>query len=259
MQVYKFGLGARMLFSKGGDFSLRENGMKIAVIDDDQVYTDAIVEGMLSSQHYCKVFLKGMDFIRSLRRENWDVAVFDINLPDMSGMEIITLLKGQLGYTTSTIIVTSMDDETATVRALDCGADDFVSKPVSLPILLARIKAVSRRNGTKQISGPEAFGEHIFHHGLQIVYLQGSPVQLTAKEFELALTFFRRMHEPLSRTYLLESVWGRNPALPSRTLDAHVSKVRQKLRLRPEHGFRLTPVYNHGYRLENVDRFETFS
>jgi DNA-binding response OmpR family regulator len=232
--------------------------MKIAIIDDDQSYTAAIARDINTSEHSCRVFCNGMDFVRSLRHENWDVAIIDIDLPDMSGMEIITLLKGKLGYTVAIIVVTAMSDEIAAVKALDYGADDFVSKPVSSPVLLARINAVSRRGNGKQAKGPETFGEHIFHHGSQTVYLQGMPIQLTAKEFELALTFFRRMHEPLSRTYLLESVWGRNPALPSRTLDAHVSKVRQKLRLRPEHGFRLTPVYNHGYRLENVDRFDMY-
>ena len=232
--------------------------MKIAIIDDDQSYTETIYQEIVASQHSGRVFDNGMEFIRSLRDENWDVAIVDINLPDMSGMEIITLLKGKLGYTMAIIVVTAMSDEVAAVKALNYGADDFVSKPVSPAVLAARINAVFRRGSGKRADGPETFGEHIFHHGSQTVYLRGMPIQLTAKEFELALTFFRRMHEPLSRTYLLESVWGRNPALPSRTLDAHVSKVRQKLHLRPEHGFRLTPVYNHGYRLENVDRFDMY-
>ena len=232
--------------------------MKIAIIDVDRDYATAITEEINTSGHLSRIFFNGMDFVRSLRKENWDIAIVDIDLPDMSGMEIITLLKGRLGYTVAIIVVSAMNDEVAAVKALNYGADDFVSKPISPAVLMARINAVFRRGSGKQSKGPEAFGEHIFHHGSQTVYCQGIPIQLTAKEFELALTFFRRMHEPLSRTYLLESVWGRNPALPSRTLDAHVSKVRQKLRLRPEHGFRLTPVYNHGYRLENVDRFDMY-
>ena len=87
----------------------------------------------------------------------------------------------------------------------------------------------------------------------QSVVVEGETVTLTAKEFELAATLFRNLHRPLSRAYLLEMVWGRNPDLPTRTLDAHISRIRAKLGLRPERGFRLIPVYSYGYRLEAIE------
>ncbi|HMO42855.1 MAG TPA: helix-turn-helix domain-containing protein [Phenylobacterium sp.] len=73
---------------------------------------------------------------------------------------------------------------------------------------------------------------------------------MTAKEFALALTLFRNANRPLSRAYLMETVWGRRPDLATRTLDAHVSRLRSKLNLHPEQGYRLAPVYSFGYRLE---------
>jgi len=77
-------------------------------------------------------------------------------------------------------------------------------------------------------------------------------LDVTHKEFALALLFFRNMGRPLSRAYIHEAVWQRDTALPSRTMDTHVSRVRNKLQLKPEHGYRLVPVYSYGYRLEKL-------
>ena len=85
----------------------------------------------------------------------------------------------------------------------------------------------------------------------------GKAVVLTAKEFALAQLLFRHLHRPLSRTYILETVWGNEPNLNSRSLDMHISRIRTKLSLRPEKGFRLTPIYSYGYRLERVSDADT--
>jgi DNA-binding response OmpR family regulator len=82
--------------------------------------------------------------------------------------------------------------------------------------------------------------------------MNGTQVDLTQKEFDLALLFFRNLGRPLSRAYILEAVWARDIEIPSRTMDTHVSRIRTKLQLRPDNGFRLAPVYSYGYRLEQI-------
>ena len=97
-----------------------------------------------------------------------------------------------------------------------------------------------------------AFGHHEFLMGRSQVEVEGRLVTLTQKEFELALLFFRHLGRPLSRAYIHETVWSRDAELSSRTLDTHVSRVRNKLGLKPEAGYRLAPVYSFGYRLEQI-------
>jgi DNA-binding response OmpR family regulator len=82
--------------------------------------------------------------------------------------------------------------------------------------------------------------------------VNGQSVELTQKEFDLALLFFRNIGRPLSRAYIREAVWASDAEIASRTMDTHVSRVRSKLLLRPENGFRLAPVYSYGYRLEQL-------
>ena len=139
------------------------------------------------------------------------------------------------------------------VAALDAGADDFVIKPVEPIVLAARVNALLRRAyPVEEHTTTVAIGAYVFDPLRLTATWPGGEARLTAKEYALALVFFRNLHRPLGRVYLLETVWGRNPDLESRTLDAHVAKIRGKLDLRPDNGFRLSPVYSYGYRLEQI-------
>jgi DNA-binding response OmpR family regulator len=84
--------------------------------------------------------------------------------------------------------------------------------------------------------------------------MAGKQIEVTQKEFDLALLLFQNLGRPLSRAYILEAIWSRERDVPSRTMDTHVSRVRNKLQLKPENGFRLTPVYSYGYRLEQLPK-----
>ncbi len=120
-------------------------------------------------------------------------------------------------------------------------------------MLAARINALIRRAYAQPTTpGVEVYDGVSFHESAGAVTRDGQSVALTAKEYALALLLFRNLHRALSRTYILETVWGNEPDLNSRSLDMHISRIRNKLELRPERGFRLTPIYSYGYRLERV-------
>ena len=151
------------------------------------------------------------------------------------------------------VFVTHRDAEEDVVHALQEGADDFLSKPVRRLELLARVNALWRRMQPGADDSPLDVPPYRIDAAQHRISIHGTPVELTQKEYDLALFLFRNVGRLLSRGHLLESVWGR-AAVDSRTLDTHISRLRVKLELRPESGFRLSPVYGYGYRLESVGK-----
>ena len=110
-------------------------------------------------------------------------------------------------------------------------------------------RAIAQDEGQKILE----FGVYTVDLTTRAVLLNGQPIELTQKEFDLTVFLFRGAGRVLSRGHILESVWGRSPDLNTRTVDTHVSRIRNKLDLRPEHGWQLKAVYQHGYRLEPVE------
>lgn len=203
---------------------------------------------MRTAGHHCFEFHSGEMLRRALRRESYDLLILDSDTPDLSGVDLLGWMRSTLPAPPPVIMLTG--DAGA---GIDCGADDTVAKPVELLLLKQRVDAALLRcygeTGTPRI---ERFGDHVFDPVAKVVKVRGDAVEVTAKEFGLALQLFRNLNRPLSRSHLMELVWGRNPDMPSRTLDAHVSQIRGRLGLKPENGLRLASVYSFGYRLESV-------
>jgi DNA-binding response OmpR family regulator len=197
----------------------------------------------------------GRQMLRALRQESFDLVLLDWEVPDLSGLEILKWTRENLDPAPPVIMITARAGESDIVTGLTSGADDYVTKPVQDSVLRARVEAMIRRAYPSPPSrGVEVFGEHVFDLTAGVVTVSGEPVTLKPKEFALALMLFRNLQRPLSRGHLLEAVWGRNPDLPTRTLDAHISRIRIELGLRPDKGLRLSSVYSFGYRLERVDK-----
>ncbi|HMP63298.1 MAG TPA: response regulator transcription factor, partial [Phenylobacterium sp.] len=179
------------------------------------------------------------------------ILLLDWNVPGLSGLELLAWIRRTLSPPPGVLMVTARNSAHDIVTALDAGADDFIVKPVDRAVLLARMSAVLRRlQSAESAATGETIAGFLFEPATTTVVTPDGPCLLTAKEFALALTLFRNANRPLSRAYLMETVWGRRPDLATRTLDAHVSRLRSKLNLHPEQGYRLAPVYSFGYRLE---------
>jgi DNA-binding response OmpR family regulator len=121
-----------------------------------------------------------------------------------------------------------------------------------VPELLARLHALLRRAYPDQTGDVLVSGDYVFDQKAKTLTIKGELVELKHREYELAYLLFSRLGELLSRKYLQESVWGGQADAVSRTLDTHVSRLRVKLDLRPENGYRLSSVYSLGYRLESL-------
>lgn len=182
-----------------------------------------------------------------------DLCLFDWMLPDMSGPDVMASLKLK-GTLPPVIFLTGRDAEEDVVQVIQAGADDYIVKPPSRSVLIARIHAVARRCSARLRPEPEQdFGALKVDFGNRQFELDGESIRLTEKETELALYFFSNVGVLLPRGHLIQVVWGSSPDIDTRTVDVHVSHLRTKLKLVPESGWRLTSVYRQGYRLERVE------
>lgn len=227
--------------------------MRIAILEDDTVLMELYQVWLDTEEHSCKCYENGKSFIKGLNRESFDLAILDWELPDISGAEVLAHMRKQLDWHMPILFATSRDNEKDIVFALKSGADDYMVKPVKQHELLARIEALARRSGMAEDKDDDidTAPYHFDASALTAIY-EDKTVTLTRKEFDLAIFLFRNKGRLLSRGHIMESVWGQNAELNTRTVDTHVSSVRQKIELGPERGWRLASIYGHGYRLESV-------
>ncbi len=226
--------------------------MHIAVVDDDEDVLNFVEHVLTKDGHHCFLYRNGRSFLAALQRDTFDLFIIDWTMPEMSGMEIIQWVKTRLRPCPPVMMLTNRSENEEIAGALNAGADDFVVKPESAIVLSARVNALLRRHGMGEGAEdvPLLFGGYSFNRRSDVVTLGGDDIQLTSKEFSLALLFFSNLDRPLSRPYIMETVWMSIATLSTRTLDMHVSRIRAKLSLRPENGFSLRTIFGYGYRLE---------
>ncbi len=228
--------------------------MRIAIVADDTALTTSVASDMSGSGWACRAHPDGRSLISSMHRESYDAYVVDGALPDMPGVDVLRAIRTRVPQTVPVLFLTARDGETDAIdQALDAGADDFLVKPARLGELRARLRAMWRRRAPVP-TAPDVHEYDRFRFDLKrhCAWIDGAPVELTQKEFRLALLLMRNVGHPLSRGHIREVVWGRDSEIPSRTMDTHVSRVRAKLGLRPARGYLLAPVYGYGYRLEHL-------
>ncbi len=227
--------------------------MKIAILEQDRAQGELICQVLTAAGHSCQAFDNARECLSQLRKETADMLVMDWNVPDMEGAEVLRRAKEKMASNAPTIFLVANNAEDDIIAGVTAGADDYLVKPLRRGELVARVSALLRRAYPSQNSAEQLqFGPYIFETRPGRLIKDGSVLDVTQKEFSLALLFFRNIGRPLSRAYIHESVWVRDTDVPSRTMDTHVSRVRNKLSLRPENGFRLVPVYSYGYRLEKL-------
>ena len=214
--------------------------MRIAVLDDDPAQTDFVSQTLTAVGHTCYAFKEGKALKKRLQRETFDLLVLDWNVPDMSGEEVLKWVRAnQTEHNLPIIFMTSRDDEAGITQILNAGADDYVVKPVSGPILRARIGSLLRRAYPVNAEATvREFDQFRFDVNLKQAYVGDKAVSLTQKEFELALLLFQHLDRPLSRAHILDLVWKQATDIPSRTMDTHISMLRTA---RPAARKRLSP------------------
>lgn len=227
--------------------------MHVLIVEDDRLQADSAAKVLLHSGHDVSTVRDGERAVRLLMAHQVDLVIMDWQLPRMSGFELLHWIRAQIGPNLPVIFVTSRILEVDVVLALEAGADDYVIKPYSPAELAARVNARLRRVRRNAGSDEEVrAGEYVLNTRLRTLTLRGKQISLTAKEFDLVAFLFGNLGKVLSRELMAITAWGRALDEASRSLDTHIYRIRQKLTLGPQNGLRLTSVYTHGYRLDEV-------
>lgn len=199
------------------------------------------------------------DFLRLVSRDSFDLAILDWQLAPGggSGEQALRWMRHNLPECPPVIFLTSRGDERGIAEVLDLGADDYLVKPVGGLQLLARIRAVTRRHQPHPLgAAPLRVGDLELDAVRREIRRAGQAVDLSPKEYAIAALLLRNLGRLLTREQIYESAWGRPMATTTRTVDTHVSAVRVRLALHASAGWRLTSVYQRGYRLELLDEPE---
>ena len=223
-------------------------GLLIYVVEDDKNICEIESYALKNSGYDVEEFGCATDFYKRLKVRIPDLVLLDIMLPDEDGLSIVQKLRGEKETKELPIIlVTAKSSELDKVKGLDRGADDYISKPFGIMELISRVKALLRRSNRIQVEKNMQLDDISMNVESRMVFVQGEPLELTYKEFELCKLFLQNVGVVLQREVIMNRVWGTDYEGESRTLDMHIKPLRHKLGTQGQH---IKTVRNVGYRME---------
>ncbi len=232
-------------------------GQKVLLVEDDPSLSQVIKYNLVKNGYDVLISPDGAMALEKTLNMRPDIIILDIMLPGLDGLEVCRILKSETDI--PIIMLTARSEEMDKVLGLEIGADDYITKPFSMRELLARIKAVLRRQSNfKEKQGKDQLpqGKTIMLSGIKIdttrhqVIHNGTLLELTPKEFDLLLFLMSNPERVFSRDYLLERVWGYDYAGDTRTVDVHICWLREKIETEPAKPVHLLTVRGVGYKFE---------
>jgi len=221
---------------------------RILIVEDEPAMVSGLRDNFEFEGYEVITAPDGIAGLERALKEVPDLVVLDVMMPRMSGLDVCRQLKAKRP-SMPIIMLTARGQEVDKVVGLELGADDYVTKPFSIRELLARVKAVLRRAKTDPKDKERlAFGDVEVNLRSCQVSLSGKELEFSSKEFELLKYFLAHPGETLSRDRLLEDVWGYDRFPTTRTVDAHIVRLRQKVEPRPEEPRFILTVHGTGYK-----------
>ena len=225
--------------------------MHISILEDEDELSQQLASLLESQGHSVSLFTDGLQLLRAIRDDIFDLYVLDWHVPGASGLEVLQHIRTIKKIEKPIIFMTSNANESDIVSVLNMGADDYCIKPLKPAEFNARLGALMRRAYPKKLNDfIRDFWGYQFNTFNQTVTFNNTQVNLNDKEFKLALCLFENAEGPISRQRLINEVWlGTGDSL-SRSLDVHISWLRRKLNLSPSSGqLHLRAIHGFGYRL----------
>jgi two-component system, OmpR family, phosphate regulon response regulator PhoB len=230
---------------------------RILVIEDEADIRQVLDYNLKSAGHEVLEAARGSDGLRLLREREPDLVLLDLMLPDMPGTEVCRAIKDNPATRALPVVMlTARGEEIDRVVGFEIGADDYITKPFSVRELVLRIRAVLRRRELPVSDGPNIeFGNLRIDRGAHRVWVEGEEVELTALEFKLLVTLYERRNRVQSRGALLDEVWGLETKISTRTVDAHVKRLREKIGAARDY---VETVRGVGYRFAEIPMLDAF-
>ena len=227
----------------------------IALVDDDRNIITSVAMSLESEGFEVRTFPDGEEALRGLTQRPADLAVLDIKMPRLNGMELLQKLRqSNTTMTMPVIFLTSKDEEVDEIMGLRMGADDYITKPFSQRLLLERIRALLRREQIRQqpaSADPAAVmvrGELMLDSGRHVCTWKGKNVDLTVTEFLLVKALAQRPGHVKNRDQLMDAAYGESIYVDDRTIDSHVKRLRKKFRAVDDDFSQIETLYGVGYR-----------
>ena len=227
----------------------------IALLANSSSPLHPLQELLAVAGYQCSVFHAGRDLVHGLGHDSYDMLLIDRELHDISAIDVIRAVRAVRNRDVPIVIFANERNDDDMVEALDAGADDYVLRPLSARVLLARIAALRRRmSGTRlRATMPLRAGPYELSNPGRYAMLNGERISMTPKEFDLAMLMFANAGRILASRRIEHTIWGHDLPPYSRALAGLVSRMRRTLNLCPENGVTVSVVYAQGYRLDVLD------
>jgi DNA-binding response OmpR family regulator len=227
------------------------SGGRILVVDDEPHIVELVRYNLAQEGFEVSVAYDGHEAIEKAKKDAPDLVILDLMLPYVDGMEVCRQIRK--GSSVPILMLTAKHGEQERVVGLELGADDYVTKPFSPRELVARVRAILRRTARetqRPTARPVAVGALVLDPTTHEVRLRGRLVDLTTKEFDLLQLLLSHPNRVFTRDFLLEHIWGYDYFGSTRTVDMHISRLREKIEDDPDAPTYVTTVRGVGYKLK---------
>ena len=224
------------------------NSRKILIVDDDEILREMLQEQLsLHEEFEVRDVENGTEALKAIEEDHYDLVLLDVDMPDMDGREVCKIMRRR-GYKGPVIMLTAKDSEADTILGLDSGANDYVTKPFRLPVLLARMRAHLRQFENSE-DAVFRIGPYTFKPAQKMLLTEdGRRIRLTEKETAILKFLYRAGGRTVTRETLLHEVWGYNAGVTTHTLETHIYRLRQKIEKEPSRA-EILLTESGGYRL----------
>jgi two-component system response regulator ChvI len=229
----------------------------IALVDDDRNILTSVTIALEAEGYKVRTYTDGSEALRGMSSNPVDLAILDIKMPRMDGMELLNRLRQ--GSNMPVIFLTSKDEEVDELLGLRMGADDYITKPFSQRLLIERIRALLRRErsakeGTEADGGekPLVRGELVLDPARHVCTWKGQPVSLTVTEFLILKALAHRPGHVKTRDQLMDAAYGESVYVDDRTIDSHIKRLRKKFKDIDDDFGQIETLYGVGYRYKDA-------